>query len=69
MSKPRARTKIYEHTDIFKRRGQPAYTTVVSCPINQSQKGITDYLSLSTYRTNPIVTLLQYDSLVSASAA
>ena len=41
---------------------RPAYTTETS-PNAHSQKGIVYYLSLSTYRTNPIVSLVQYDSL------
>ena len=69
LSKPTARTKFYEHTDIFMGRRRPAYTTADSSLINHSQKGIVHYLSLSTYRTNPIVALFEYDSLVSASAA
>ena len=70
LSKPRARTKIYEHTDIFMGRRRPAYTDTTQRP-NQ-QKGIVHYLSLSTYRSNPIISLLQYnflDGFNSASAA
>ena len=72
LSKPTARTKFYEHTDIFMGRRRPAYTNEITSPNSHSQKGIVHYLSLSTYRTNPIVSLLQYDTLDcfnSASAA
>ena len=70
LSKPTARTKFYEHTDIFMGRRKPAYTDTIQRP-NQ-QKGIVHYLSLSTYRSNPIIFLLQYnylDGFDSASAA
>ena len=72
LSKPTARTKFYEHTDIFMGRRRPTYTNEITSPNSHSQKGIVHYLSLSTYRTNPIVSLLQYDTLDcfnSASAA
>ena len=71
LSKPTSKTKFYEHTDIFMRQRRPSYTTEPSLNPH-SQKGKVYYLSLSTYRTNPIVSLLQYDSLQcldSASAA
>ena len=68
LSKPTARTKFYEHTDIFMGRRRPAYTTEPSLNPH-SQKGIVHYLSLSTYRTNPIVSLLRYDSLIDSAGA
>ena len=70
LSKPTAQTKFYEHTDIFMGRCRPAYTDTIQHP-NQ-QKGIVHYLYLSTYRSNPIISLLQYnylDGFDSASAA
>ena len=57
LSKPTARTKFYEHTDIFMGRRRPAYTDDMD-PDTNSRKGIVHYLSASTYRTNPIVSLI-----------
>ena len=72
LSKPTARTKFYEHTDIFMGRRRPAYTDSITRPHSHSHKGIVHFLSLSTYRTNPIISLLQanfLDGFDSASAA
>ena len=72
LSKPTARTKFYEHTDIFMGRRRPAYTDSITRPHSHSHKGIVYFLSLSTYRTNPIISLLQanfLDGFDSASAA
>ena len=63
LSKPTSQTKFCEHTDIFMRCRQPAYTNEIESLNSHSQKGIVHYFSLSTYRTNPMVSLLQYDSL------
>ena len=68
LSKPTARTKFYEHTDIFMGRRWPAYADEIG-PTTYSQKGIVHYLSGSTYRTNPIVSLLRYDSLIDSAGA
>ena len=68
LSKPTSRTKFYEHKDIFMGLRRPAYTTEPSLNPH-SQKGIVHYLSLSTYRTNPIVSLLRYDSLIDSAGA
>ena len=70
LSKPTAQTKFYEHTDIFMGRRKSVYIDTIQCP--NEQMGISHYLSLSTYRSNPIVSLLQYnflDGFGSASAA
>ena len=70
LSKPTARTKFYEHTDIFMGRRRPAYADeYIYSPTTYSQKGIVHYLSDSTYRTNPIVSLLRYDSLIDSAGA
>ena len=68
LSKPTARTKFYKHTDIFMGRRWPAYTDDTD-PNTNSQKGIVHYLSASTYRTNPIVSLIQYNSLIDFDTA
>ena len=68
LSKPTARTKFYEHTDIFMGRRRPAYTDDTD-PNTNSRKGIVHYLSASTYRTNPIVSLIQYNSLIDFKTA
>ena len=68
LSKPTSKTKFYDHTDIFMGRRHPVYTTKPSLN-SHSQKGIVHYLSLSTYRTNPIVSFLRYDSLIDSTGA
>ena len=68
LSKPTARTKFYEHTDIFMGPRRPAYTDDTD-PNTNSRKGIVHYLSASTYRTNPIVSLIQYNSLIDFDTA
>ena len=72
LSKPIARTKFYEHTDIFMGQQRPAYIDSITRSHSHSHKGTVHFLSLSTYRTNPIISLLQanfLDGFDSASAA
>ena len=59
LSKLTARTKFYEHTDIFIGQRRPAYTESITRPYSHDPNGIVHYLSLTTYRTNPIISLLQ----------
>ena len=63
LNKPTVWTKFYEHTDILMGRKRPIYIDKITSPNLHSQEGIVHYLSLSTYRTKPMVSLLQYDSL------
>ena len=59
--KPTAQTKYYEHTDIFTGQRRPAYTDTIPRP--NKQKGIVHFLSLSNYRSNLIISLLQCNFL------
>ena len=60
------RTKFYEHTDIFTGRRKSAYIDYCiesTDPHSPTKTSITHYLSLSTYRNNPIINLLQSNNL------
>ena len=63
LSKPTGRTKFYEHTDVFMGRRKPAYTTYIDhSEHSQSKAHIIHYVSVSTYRSNPLIALLQSKS-------
>jgi hypothetical protein len=57
LSKPTGRTKFYEHTDVFMGRRKLAYTSYID---QSNMKGhIIKYVYVSTYRSNPLISLLQ----------
>jgi hypothetical protein len=60
LSKPTGRTKFYEHTDVFMGRQKPAYTTYIDN--SKTKAHIINYVSVSTYRSNPLISLLQSTS-------
>jgi hypothetical protein len=57
LSKPTGRTKFYEHTDVFMGRRKPAYTWYIDH--SNTKAHIINYVSVSTYRSNPLISLLQ----------
>jgi hypothetical protein len=57
LSKPTGRTKFYEHTDVFMGRRKPAYTLYIDH--SNTEAHIINYVSISTYRSNPLISLLQ----------
>jgi hypothetical protein len=60
LSKPTGRTKFYEHTDVSMGRRKTAYTSYID-PSN-TKGHIINYVSVSTYRSNPLISLLQSTS-------
>ena len=76
LSKPTARTKFYEHTDIFMGRRKPAYTSFINSttplqqqptPTNHKVTNIIHYISFSTSsnmnKTHTILNNPLYDLL------
>jgi hypothetical protein len=57
LSKPTGRTKFYEHTDVFMGRCKSAYTSYIDQ--SNTKAHIVNYVSVSTYRSNPLISLLQ----------
>jgi hypothetical protein len=57
LSKPTGRTKFYEHTDFFMGRRKPAYTSYTDH--SNTKAHIINCVSVSTYRSNPLILLLQ----------
>ena len=66
LSKPTGRTKFYEHTDVFMGRRKPAYTTYIDHSNDKAH--IINYVSVSTYRSNPLISLLQSASQYNSDA-
>jgi hypothetical protein len=60
LSKPTGRTKFYEHTDVFMGRRKPAYTSYIDH--SNIKAHIINYVSVSTYRSNPLISLSQSTS-------
>jgi hypothetical protein len=60
LSKPTGRTKFQEHTDVFMGRRKPAYTTYIDH--SKAKAHIINYVSVSTYISNPFISLLRSTS-------